>query len=181
MTAEEFILSLDSNIKIIAIDGRCASGKTTFSEELRKKIGAEIIHTDDFFLPLELRTEQRFSFPGSNIHYERFYDEVIKKLRDGKVFSYKKFDCSIMDYNDLVTINPASLIVVEGAYSQHPVFGNYADLKLFYDVDPDTQMKRIINRNGKEKAKMFKLHWIPLEEEYFSYYRIKELADIVIK
>ncbi|MEG0895400.1 MAG: uridine kinase, partial [Oscillospiraceae bacterium] len=49
---------------IVGIDGRCAAGKTTISEKIVKELGGSIIHTDDFFLPMELRTKERLAEIG---------------------------------------------------------------------------------------------------------------------
>ena len=35
---------------IVAIDGRCASGKTTVSKALSEALKATVVHMDDFFL-----------------------------------------------------------------------------------------------------------------------------------
>ncbi|MDR1683994.1 MAG: (d)CMP kinase, partial [Elusimicrobiota bacterium] len=40
---------------IIAIDGRCAAGKTTFAKWLAARLKAPVLHIDDFYLPLALR------------------------------------------------------------------------------------------------------------------------------
>ena len=40
----------------VAIDGRCAAGKTTLAQALNKRYGYPVVHMDDFFL----RPEQRF-------------------------------------------------------------------------------------------------------------------------
>ena len=42
---------------ILAIDGRCASGKTTLAGELQKRQACNVIHLDDFYLP-RLRSVQ---------------------------------------------------------------------------------------------------------------------------
>ena len=65
------------DIVIIAIDGMTASGKSTLAEELSQIYNSPIFHADDFFLPMELRTEERLNEPGGNIHYERMKKEII--------------------------------------------------------------------------------------------------------
>jgi len=70
--------------------------------------------------------------------------------------------------------------IVEGAYSLHPEFGDYADLKVFFDISPAEQMKRIRKRNGEQKAQIFAERWIPMEEKYLRTFNIKAKADIVI-
>ena len=73
---------------VIAIDGRAASGKTTLSLALGDILGAGVVHMDDFFLPGELRTKERLSEAGGNLHRERFSDEVVSHIRGGG-FDYR--------------------------------------------------------------------------------------------
>lgn len=167
-------------VYVIAIDGKAASGKTTLSKQLAAVLKAEVIHMDDFFLPRQLRTAERFAEPGGNVHYERFKAEVLPNLRKNKDFSYRKFDCSKMELGGLCHIKAARWRIVEGAYSLHPIFGNYADLKIFFDIDPAEQMKRIKFRNGEKMAKIFAARWIPLEENYIKKLNIQSQADLIL-
>lgn len=169
-----------NKVKIIAIDGKAASGKTTIAGQLAKILGAGVIHMDDFFLPQNLRTPSRFAEAGGNVHYERFKSEVLPHLRKKSGFVYRKFDCSKMAPGEMCSIAAGNWRVVEGAYSMHPEFGNYADLKIFFDITPAEQMKRIRRRNGEEKAKIFAARWIPFEENYINRTEVKKRADIIL-
>lgn len=171
----------NKQVCVIAIDGRAASGKTTMAKQLSKILQAEIIQMDDFFLPLGLRTPERFEAPGGNVHYERFAEEVIPYLSSKESFSYRIFDCSKMDYNGVRKIESDHIRVVEGSYSCHPYFGNYADITAFSDVNAEEQMERIYKRNGEKMAKMFQKRWIPLEERYFREYKIPLNVDLILK
>lgn len=167
-------------VRIIAIDGRAAAGKTTIGRLLADVIGAEVIHMDDFFLPPELRTMERFAEAGGNVHFERFFDEVLPKLKRNEPFSYRCFDCDIMTYGEYRKIGRSDWRIVEGAYCCHPAFGEYMDLRVFCDVLPDEQIRRIIARNGLEMANVYFSKWIPMEEYYFASGRIREKASIII-
>ena len=166
---------------VIAIDGRAASGKTTMAEQLQKILDADVIRMDDFFLPLELRTAERFALPGGNVHHERFAKEVLPHISLAEAFSYRIFDCGRMDYHGTREIGTKQFRIVEGSYSCHPVFGDYADITVFSHVDAEEQLRRILKRNGKEMAEMFCSRWIPLEEAYFQAYQIAEKAEIQLK
>lgn len=168
-------------VMIIAIDGRCASGKTTLAKKLSEKTGAGVIHMDDFFLPMELRTRERLSEAGGNVDYERFAVEVLPYLKQGSEFTYRRFECSRMKTGENRVIPAGNLRIVEGAYSCHPRFGEYMTLRLFCDVSPQEQMNRIRERNGEEKLERFVKEWIPMEERYLNKYLIMEKADLVIK
>jgi uridine kinase len=176
----EKITKLKKQRCVIAIDGRAASGKSTAADILSFVTEADVIRMDDFFLPLSLRSHGRYEEAGGNIHYERFKDEIVDKISEENEISYGKFDCSVMDITERITVKSNRLLIIEGVYSQHPYFGNYADIKAFFDVDKTEQIERIIKRNGSEMAKRFESVWIPLEEKYYSEFRIKEKSDIVL-
>ena len=165
---------------IIALDGRCASGKTILAEKLKKIFNCEIIHMDDFFLPFEKRTTERLAEPGGNIDYERFEKEVLNNLKSEKKFSYGIFNCQTGKIEEYREIDPSKNIVIEGSYSLHPKFHNEYNIKLFVSTNPKTQLERILKRNGPQMLKMFKEKWIPMEERYFNTFNIESLTDIQI-
>jgi uridine kinase len=178
--ASRLLYTTDHTPRVIAIDGRSASGKTTLAGQLKLILNAQVIHMDDFFLPPAMRNPLRYSEPGGNVHYERFKLEVLPHLNRLNAFTYKNFDCKTNTYGSRV-IWSSDWRIVEGAYSMHPEFGTYADLTVFYDITPDEQMRRITERNGHQAAQMFKNKWIPLEETYIRHFGIREQADLILK
>ena len=171
---------VNNGTSVIALDGRAAAGKSTLAAALAETLQAAVIHMDDFFLPPALRTPQRLDRPGGNIHYERFAEEVLPRLRGGQAFCYRRFDCRTMDYGGWAEVPAAPILLVEGAYAHHPFFGRYADLTVFCDISPARQKQRILARNGREGWPAFRDRWIPLEEAYLAAFRIRERADLVI-
>lgn len=165
---------------IVAIDGRCASGKTTLADKLYEKMECNLIHMDDFFLRPEQRTEKRLATPGENVDYERFFAEVLQPLIANQVFSYRPYDCKLQDLKEPIKISPKKVTIIEGSYSCHNSLWKYYDLRIFMDVDTDTQLSRIKIRNGEEAVNRFKNLWIPLEEKYFETFDIKERCEILI-
>lgn len=164
----------------VAIDGRAASGKSTLAHRLAEILGAGIVHMDDFFLPPALRTAERLAAAGGNVHHERFATDVLPYLRSNESFTYPVFNCSKMQLDGERSVDKGSWRIVEGSYSHHPGLGAYMDLKVFVDVSPGEQMRRILARNGEDMAKMFADRWIPMEELYFKTYCIQESADLTI-
>ncbi len=161
----------ESEVKVVAIDGRAAAGKSTLAQVLRDVAGAAVVHADDFFLPPEMRTEERIgakAAPGGNVHYERIQAEVLPNLRRDEAFGYRVFDCAAMRYGGTRVVPKAEIRVVEGSYVSHPALGNYADVMVFADVEQDEQMRRIEKRNGSRAAINFKNKWIPMEERFFA-------------
>ena len=174
-------LPRDKGVRTLVLDGRAAAGKSTRAEMLKTVLDAEVIHMDDFFLPPVLRSTERLEEPGGNVHYERFMREVLPFLEVRVPFTYRRFSCSRMDYDGERKIGTHPWRIVEGSYSQHPLFGDYGDLRVFCDVEPEEQMRRIVERNGAEMAEMFKQRWIPMEERYFEKFKILSQADVCLK
>lgn len=173
-------LSKDDKNLIIAIDGRCASGKTTLAAELKKVYDCNVIHMDDFFLRPEQRTEDRLEMPGENVDHERFLEEVLLPLKVGKAFSYRPFDCGTWQLAKYIDIVPKKINIIEGSYSCHNDLYEYYDLRVFMTIDKDEQLRRIAMRNGEEAVKTFKEKWIPLEEKYFEIFGISERCELIL-
>ena len=164
----------------VAIDGMAAAGKSTLGTLLQKRYHCNLIHMDDFFLPPELRTPDRFATPGGNVHHERFKAQVQTGLSTGKSFTYDLFDCHSMSYTSKLTVTPNTLTVIEGSYALHPSLRDFYDLKVFYPIDSKLQLERILKRNGEECMLRFRDRWIPLENEYIAACGVKECADFVL-
>ena len=163
---------------ILAIDGRCAAGKTTFASELQKKTGCCVIHMDDFFLRPQQRTPQRLAQAGGNIDYERVLSEALIPLRKNETACYRPYDCHTQSFKQPIIVLPQPLIVFEGSYSCHPQLWEYYDLHVFLSVPEEEQLRRIEERNGKEGLAVFREKWIPLEEQYFKAYSIAERCEM---
>ncbi|MBR3949645.1 MAG: hypothetical protein IKJ84_03120 [Oscillospiraceae bacterium] len=151
---------------IVAIDGKCTSGKTTLATELAEIYDCNVFHMDDFFLRPEQRTPERFAEIGGNVDYERFKDEVLIPLQAGKQFSYRPFDCGTFTLAEPVTVIPKQLNIIEGTYSQHPYFEDPYDLKVMLTVTPELQRERIMRRPAVLHQRFFE-QWIPMENRYF--------------
>ena len=165
---------------VIALDGRSASGKSTLAQDMAEIVGAGVIHMDDFFLPGELRTPERLAAPGGNVHYERFLADVLPHLTRMEPFAYPRFDCGKMAICGERQVPAAALHIVEGAYACHPALGDYMTLRVFSDIAPEAQQRRILARNGKEGWEKFRTRWIPLEEAYFAAFQVRQKADVVV-
>lgn len=171
-------LSKGNECIIAAIDGRCASGKTTVAEEIKKLCDCNVIHMDHFFLKPEQRSEKRLSEPGGNVDYERVFKEVLIPLEKGESFSYCPYDCHKQRMGEIIHIDLKRINIIEGSYSCHPFLDRFYALKVFMTVDKEEQALRIKNRNGESGYVNFKEKWIPLEEKYFSAFNVERGCDI---
>ena len=162
----------------VAIDGSCASGKTTLAALLAANRDCNVFHMDDFFLRPQQRTAQRFAQPGGNVDYERFREEVLLPLQSGHPFSYRPFDCSTFTLAESRQVEPRKITIVEGTYSLHPYFADPYDLRIFLSASPALQRQRILERPAFVHQRFFE-EWIPMENRYFSGLSVAENCDMV--
>lgn len=164
---------------ILAIEGGAASGKSTLAAELGNYFQAPVISMDEFVLPPALRTPERFSEPGGNIHYERFDAQVAAPIREGKPFSYQVFDCSKMDFGGEKEIPAGSILIVEGVYSLHPCYRDIFNLRLFLQTDPATQDQRLRAR-GDWLYRRFQQDWLPMEQAYYNAFHPEKICHAIL-
>lgn len=159
---------------LVAIDGRCAAGKTTLAQALRQETGWGVVHMDHFFLRPAQRTEARLAEPGGNVDRERFLEEVLLPLQAGRDAVYRPYDCHSQSFSPPVRIEAGPAVIIEGSYSCHPALWDAYHLRVFLDVSPQKQLARIEARNGSQALSQFRDRWIPLEERYFAAFGIGE-------
>lgn len=163
----------------VAIDGPCASGKTTLARNLNERFGGNVLHMDDFFLRPEQRTPERLAEPGGNVDRERFETEALAPLANGKAALYRPWDCHAGDFMAVRTVNPARLTIVEGSYGMHPTLRRYYDCMICLAIAPAEQLRRLEARNPR-MLQRFTDEWIPLENRYFEATGIQTAADMVV-
>lgn len=176
----ERVATLEKRPLLIAIDGRCASGKTTLAGILKDILRCNVVHMDHFFLQPHQRTRERLQEPGGNVDYERVLEEVLIPLSKGEAAVYRIYDCHKQNFGEEIVLQPAEITIVEGSYACHPVLRSYYDLKVFLTVEQEEQLRRIELRNGTNAVDTFREKWIPLEELYFTRLKVAEESDIVI-
>ena len=60
-------LLAQKDMVIVAIDGKCTSGKTTLASKLAQIYDCNVFHMDDFFLRPEQRIPERLAEVGGNV------------------------------------------------------------------------------------------------------------------
>lgn len=164
---------------LIAIDGRCGSGKTTLARDLARTYGGTVVHMDDFYIPLNQRKSDWMEQVGGNMDFERLRSQVLQPLRNGCQAGYRPFLCQTGCYGEEILLQPGGLTILEGTYSHHPALEVKFDWRIFLTCSAEEQKQRLMEREGERFAR-FREIWIPLEERYFAAYQVREHADLVL-
>ena len=98
---------------LVALDGRCGSGKTTLAALLAERFPQSItLHTDDFYLPPPQRVTGWECIPCANMHLERLRAEAVAPARAGRAVCYKAYSCREGAYLPPRVLGPAPLVIV---------------------------------------------------------------------
>ena len=145
---------------IIGIAGGTGSGKSTFTNRLKKEFGdrVSVIYYDNYYkahddMPLEERKLINYDHPDS---FET--DLLVEHLNTLK--SGKPIQCPVYDYtvhnrtNQTIEILPADVIIVEGIlvlYDER--IKKMMDIKIYVDADADERILRRVIRDVKERGR----------------------------
>ena len=184
MQAKDEILAMRERLGLrspflLAIDGRCAAGKTTLAEELEKLLDCNVVHMDDFYLPFAKRTPERMAQPGGHMDLDRLREEVLLPLRAERSVSYRPYDCHGDRYLSPRELDGRKPTVVEGAYSCHPYLSGLYHARVFLDISPESQLARLRNRDPAMVEPFLNL-WVPREETYFQVCEVRERCDLCV-
>ena len=168
----------DRRQAVVAIDGRCGSGKTTLAQLMEQVFACNVFHMDDFYLPKNRRAENWMSVPGGNMDLERFHAEVLLPAFAGETVFYRPFDCGSGTLGAGRDISSKPLVVIEGSYSHHPALKADYDLKIFLTCEKGEQRRRLMAREGDDFP-AFEALWMPLEEQYIRLCRIDECGAVI--
>ena len=165
---------------VLALDGRCGSGKTTLADGLARQFPASIVlHTDDFYLPPAQRVRGWEKTPCANMDLTRLRDEALRPAYAGQPVAYRAYSCRQGAYLPPAQLPAQPLVILEGSYSHHPLLRPYETLRVFVTCTKAEQTRRLQAREGARYAD-FAARWVPLEEGYFAQYHIAETADFVV-
>ena len=198
-SAAEAILLLDlPHPARVAVDGRTASGKTTFADALAAALqtsGRGIIRAsiDDFHHPRAVRHRQGRHSPDG--YYEDARDLVavrrylLEPLGPGgdRCFATRTFDLARDRpvQPDLLRAEERSILIVDGTFLQRPEIVGGWDFVIFLDVPQDEARQRGLARDADAlgadiAATLYDQRYGPAFARYQAECRPSQNADMVI-
>lgn len=165
---------------LLTIDGPCGSGKTTLTKLLTAVLAAPAVHTDDFVIPHAQKTAERLALPGGNEDVDRLCAEVLHPwLRDGHA-TYRAYDCMHDCLKAPVHIPDSRILILEGSYSNMPPIRELAHVRVWLSISRETQLARLLQRDGEARLPGYQHRWIPLEQAYHQAYGLPDEGCLVL-
>ena len=139
----ELLLANAAAPVVLALDGRCGSGKTTMAAALAEQFPDSIVlHTDDFYLPPADRVPGWEQTPCANMDLARLRDEVLAPARAGKPVLYRAYSCREGAYLPVQQLAAQPLVILEGSYSHHPLLQQLRPLPVPREAHPADDQQR---------------------------------------
>ena len=149
-----------NDIMVIGIAGGTGSGKTTITNQVKERLGADVtvITHDNYYrahheMTYEERTLLNYDHPDA---YETdLLVEHLAALRRGEAIHIPVYDFAIYDRTDeTIVVNPSRVIIVEGiVIFAHPELRDLMDVKVYVDADADVRILRRILRDVRERGR----------------------------
>ncbi|MBB4826106.1 uridine kinase [Sporosarcina luteola] len=177
---------------VIGIDGLGGAGKTTIAEKIQREVvGSVLLHIDDFIHPRRVRYEDSVepwrAYYEKQWRYSYLIETILEPIRRGmsvqkKIELYHKSEDSYVE--EWIHIPNGCLLIIEGVFLQRAELRDYLDTVIFVDVDKETRLRRVMERDsyiGDSGAILNKYNnrYFPAEEEYVREYDPANRAHLV--
>ena len=153
-------MSCQKDCMLIGIAGGTGSGKSTFTNRIKKQFGDDVtvIYHDNYYrrrddIPFEERKKINYDHPDA-LETDMLI-EHIKQLNAGKSVVCPVYDFSVHNRSDkTVVIKPSKVILVEGILVlQNPELCDLLDIKIFVEADADERILRRVLRDVEERGR----------------------------
>ena len=181
-----------SDVKIIAVAGGSASGKSSIVKHIDRHFKDDliVIGHDNYYkahddISFDQRAKLNYDYPGA-FDNELFYEDL-KKLQKSQSIEMPTYDYTVHTRSDkTITIHPTKIILIEGILVlEDKNIRDITDTKVFIDADSDVRLQRRILRDTKERGRsldsvleQFIKQVKPMHEKYVE--PTKKYADIII-
>jgi uridine kinase len=170
---------------LVALDGRSAAGKSTLAASVAPLVDAVVIDGDDFYSGGAAGMWDAMSAAEKVSHCIdwRRQRAVLETLARGGAAAWHPYDWAADDgtlEQTPVICEPASVVILDGAYSARPELADLFDLRVLLDAPAGLRRERLIEREGEGYREEWNARWDEAEQWYFGNVMPPEAFDLVI-
>lgn len=192
ITAIQQLLAKRKPPVIVALDGGSGCGKSTIAKCVAKELDAGIVPCDDFFAAniTDKQWDARTAVERANdaIDWRRLRSDVLEPLIAGGITRWQAFDFEsgkLADgtyamSNDIKTLEPRPIIILDGIYSARQELSDLVDLSILIDVPIAVRHARLAEREEVSFLKAWHERWDGAELWYLTVAKPPESFDLVI-
>jgi len=174
-----------SGTVMVAVDGWSAAGKSTLVARVAPLVAAHVIDGDDFYAG---GTTSRWGAMSAAEKVEHCIDwrrqvPVLEALARGETARWHSYDWEADDgrlMRRATVLEPAPVIVLDGAYSARPELAHLLHMRVLLDSTPGVRSQRLIEREGSDYREEWNARWDEAEQWYFGVIMPPEAFDLVL-
>ncbi|MXZ42947.1 MAG: hypothetical protein F4Z18_14595 [Caldilineaceae bacterium SB0666_bin_21] len=177
---------------VVAFDGRSGAGKSMLASRVAEAVRAAVVLLDDFFaasIPNAEWDRMTAEECGARVFdWARVRAQAVGPLRAGKTACWHPFDFETGPRANgtygmkttAVEVEPASVIIIDGAYSSGPQLADLVDLTVLIETSETERWTRLTRREEAEFLAQWHARWTAVEDFYFSNVRPRSSFDLIV-
>lgn len=160
--------------RLVCVDGKSGSGKTTFAGMLRRAVPAgtsvRVVAMDALYP----------GWGGLATGVRRVGRDLLAPLAAGRPGCYRRYDWHAGRETDLVEVAPVDLLVLEGVGAGGGAsFGPWTTLLVWVEAGRDVRTGRALRRDGPGTEPELRAWWRQ-EDAWFAEHRTRDRADLLV-
>jgi uridine kinase len=155
--------------RVLAIDGRSGSGKTSLAGRLGHELSAPVVSLEDLY----------GGWDGLENGIDLLVREVLEPVAAGRTARVPKYDWVARQWAEPVALPPPEVLVVEGTGAGARRAAVFESLLVWLEAAAPVRKKRALDRDGETFAPHWD-RWAAQEEAMLARERTPERAHVVI-
>jgi uridine kinase len=155
--------------RVLAIDGRSGSGKTSLAQRLHGELTAPVVSLEDLY----------GSWDGLERGIGLLVSAVLEPLAAGRTALVPRYDWVAAGWAEPLALEPPEVLIVEGAGAGDRRAAVFESLLVWLEAPLSVRKKRALDRDGETFAPYWD-QWAAQEEEMLARERTPERAHVVI-
>ncbi|GAB3981129.1 hypothetical protein GCM10029978_081060 [Actinoallomurus acanthiterrae] len=131
--------------RVIAIDGRSGSGKSTVAALLREELDAPVVGLEGLY----------GGWDGLEHGVDLLVSEVLEPLAAGRAAHVPRYDWIDQAWGDPIELSPPGLLIVEGVGAGARRAARHASVLVWLEAADRTRRQRALDRDGD----VYRPHW----------------------
>jgi uridine kinase len=156
--------------RVVAIDGRSGSGKTSLAAALGDQLKAPVVSLEDLY----------GGWDGLERGIDLLVSTVLEPLAAGEAARVPRYDWVAGEWAEPVLLEPPAALIVEGVGTGALRPAAFASLLIWLEVPAATRKRRALDRDGETFAPYWD-QWAAQEDLMLTRERTPERADITLR
>ena len=155
--------------RVVAVDGRSGSGKTSLAAELSDALSAPVVAVEDLY----------GGWDGLEHGVDLLVSEVLAPIALGRAVHVPRYDWAAADWGMSWLLEPSPVLVIEGVGAGARRAAAWESLLIWMEAPAPVRKKRALDRDGDTLAPHWDA-WAAQEDAMLARERTPQRADLVI-